>query len=47
MREMDYLLGGFADAELPGLPEGELDNLERLLEQQSKSGNSSAGERSD
>jgi antitoxin CptB len=32
MREMDYLLGHFADAELPGLPEAELADLERLLD---------------
>ena len=32
MREMDFLLGGFADAQLPALPEAELDDLEKLLD---------------
>ena len=32
MREMDYLLGGFADAHLASLPESEVDALEALLE---------------
>ena len=32
LREMDFLMGGFADAHLPTLSEGELDDLEILLE---------------
>jgi antitoxin CptB len=32
MREMDYLMGGFADANLKTLSETELDDLEALLE---------------
>jgi antitoxin CptB len=32
MREMDYLLGGFADAHLPSLPESELADFEALME---------------
>jgi antitoxin CptB len=32
LREMDFLIGGFADAHLPGLPETELDDLEALLD---------------
>ena len=36
LREMDFLMGGFADAELPTLPESDLDDLERLLEVQDR-----------
>lgn len=32
IREMDLILGGFADAELDGLGEAELEAYERLLE---------------
>ena len=32
MREVDLLLGGFADAELAGLSEAELDDFEALME---------------
>ncbi len=32
LREMDYLMGGFADANLASLGDGELDDLELLLE---------------
>ena len=32
IREMDLVLGGFADAEIHGLNEAELDQYERLLE---------------
>jgi antitoxin CptB len=31
-REMDLILGRFADAEIAGLTDGELDALERLIE---------------
>jgi antitoxin CptB len=31
-REMDLILGRFADAEIAGLSDGELDSLERLIE---------------
>ena len=31
-REMDLLMGGFANAELKGLPDAELDDLELLME---------------
>jgi len=31
-REMDLILGRFADAEIAGLSDGELDELERLIE---------------
>jgi antitoxin CptB len=31
-REMDLLMGGFADAELAGLSDAELDQLEHLLD---------------
>ena len=31
-REMDLLMGRFADAELKGLPDAELDDLELLME---------------
>ena len=31
-REMDLILGRFADAEIEGLSDGELDTLEQLLE---------------
>lgn len=31
-REMDLLMGRFADAELAGLPEADLDDLELLME---------------
>jgi antitoxin CptB len=31
MREMDYIMGGFADAHLPTLDESELDQFEALL----------------
>ena len=31
-REMDLILGRFADAEIAGLTDGELDALERLVE---------------
>jgi len=34
IREMDLMLGGFADAELAGLSDGELDQLETLMIQQ-------------
>ena len=33
LREMDYLMGGFADAHLAGLEDRELDDLEALLEE--------------
>ena len=33
IREMDLILGGFADAELDGLDEAALDAYERLLEE--------------
>ena len=33
LREMDYLIGGFADTHLPSLPAADLDDLERLLEE--------------
>ncbi len=36
MREMDYLLGGFADAHLPTLSESELDDFEALLNAQDR-----------
>ena len=32
MREMDLVMGAFADANLPGLSEAELDEFERLLD---------------
>jgi len=32
MREMDLVMGQFADAQLPGLSEAELDQFERLLD---------------
>jgi antitoxin CptB len=32
MREMDLVMGQFADAQLPALSEAELDEFERLLE---------------
>ena len=32
IREMDFVLGGFADAQLESLTEAELDELERWLE---------------
>lgn len=32
MREMDLILGGFADAAIGSLTEGELDDYERLLQ---------------
>jgi antitoxin CptB len=32
MREMDFVLGGFADAEIHGLTGAELDQYERLLD---------------
>jgi antitoxin CptB len=32
MREMDILMGRFADAELPTLTEAELDDFERLMD---------------
>ena len=32
MREMDLIMGRFADARLDGLSEGEIDELERLIE---------------
>lgn len=32
MREMDILLGRFADSELPGLPDDELTQLEALMD---------------
>ena len=32
MREMDYVMGGFADAHLPDLSEAELDDFEALLD---------------
>ena len=34
MREMDLLIGGFADARLPGLNDHQLDLFEALCEQQ-------------
>lgn len=34
MREMDLILGGFADGAIHGLSEGELDEYEALLELQ-------------
>ncbi len=36
MREMDFLMGGFADARLPGLSETDLDDFEALLELQDR-----------
>ncbi len=36
MREMDLVLGRFADAEIAGLCESELDDYERLLEAQDR-----------
>ncbi len=36
MRELDFLVGGFADAELPALPENELDDFEALLDAQDR-----------
>ena len=33
IREMDLILGGFADAELAGLDDADLDAYERLLEE--------------
>jgi len=36
MREMDFLMGGFADANLPTLSEAELDDFEALLEVQDR-----------
>ncbi len=33
IKEMDLILGGFADAELAGLDEATLDDYERLLEE--------------
>lgn len=36
MRELDYLLGHFADAQLPALPEAELDDFEALLDAQDR-----------
>jgi antitoxin CptB len=32
MREMDLIVGGFADAEIASLSEAEVDDLERLME---------------
>jgi antitoxin CptB len=32
MREMDLVMGAFADAHLPTMSEGELDEFERLLD---------------
>jgi antitoxin CptB len=32
MREMDLIMGGFADARVEGLSEGELTQFERLIE---------------
>jgi antitoxin CptB len=32
MREMDFVLGGFADSEIRGLTAAELDQYERLLD---------------
>ena len=32
MREMDLILGGFADAEIAALTDAEIDQYERLLE---------------
>ena len=32
MREMDLVMGQFADANLPGMSEAELDEFERLME---------------
>jgi antitoxin CptB len=32
MREMDLVMGGFADANLPAMSEAELDEFERLLD---------------
>lgn len=32
MREMDLIMGGFVDAEIRGLEDGELDELEALLD---------------
>jgi antitoxin CptB len=32
MREMDLIMGGFADAKVDGLSEGELAELERLID---------------
>ena len=36
MRELDYLVGGFADARLPDLPETDLDAFEALLDVQDR-----------
>ena len=36
LREMDYLIGGFADAHLPTLPDADLDALETLLDEQDR-----------
>ncbi len=36
MREMDTLMGGFADAHLPTLNESDLDRFEELLELQDR-----------
>jgi antitoxin CptB len=36
LREMDYLMGGFADANLPDLSDTELDDLEKLLDEQDR-----------
>ena len=32
MREMDLVMGRFADANLPGMSDGELDEFERLMD---------------
>ncbi len=36
LREMDFLIGGFADAHLPALPASDLDALELLLDEQDR-----------
>ena len=36
MRELDFLVGGFADAQLPGLPDADLDDFEALLDAQDR-----------
>ena len=36
LREMDFLIGGFADAHLPTLPDAELDSFEALLDLQDR-----------
>ena len=36
MRELDLLIGGFADAHLPHLPDAELDDFESLLDVQDR-----------